>query len=52
MALEACAKKTEHNGAKNSGHDKYAPRSDLKRAARKFRRRNSRMIERLARDAV
>lgn len=46
MALEANAKKTEHNGAKNAGHDKYAPRADLKRASRKLRRRASKAITR------
>lgn len=40
MALESNAKKTEHNGAKNSGHDKPAPRGDLKRASKKLRRRD------------
>lgn len=39
MALEAAAKKTEHAGAKNSGHDRIAPRADLKDAAKKLRRR-------------
>lgn len=40
MALEAAAKKTEHTGAKNSGHDKIAPRADMKDAAKKRRREN------------
>lgn len=39
MALESNARKTEHNGAKNRGHDKFARRADLKRAAKKIRRR-------------
>jgi hypothetical protein len=35
--------KTEHNGAKNSGHDKWAKRADLKQASRKRRRLNDRL---------
>lgn len=38
MALEANAKKTEHCGAKNMGHDKRARREDLKDASRKEQR--------------
>jgi hypothetical protein len=43
MALEANAKKTEHCGSKNSGHDKVARRADLKEASRKLRRANDRL---------
>lgn len=46
MALESNARKTEHNGAKNSSHDKPAPRADLKAASRKLRRQISRKLER------
>src|SRR5437660_347482 len=38
MALEKLAKKTEHAGAKDMAHDKFAPRRALKGAARKLRR--------------
>lgn len=43
MALESAAKRTEHNGAKNSGHDKIAKRADLKDASRKIRRANDKL---------
>jgi len=46
MALEATAKKTEHNGAKNSSHDKWCLRAILKAASRKLRRANDRRLER------
>jgi hypothetical protein len=52
MALEMAARKTEHNGAKNTSHDKVAPRADLKAASNKFRRRMDRSLEQSAkRDA-
>lgn len=44
MALSALAKKTEHAGAKNSSHDKYEHRADLKVASRKHRRRVSKKL--------
>jgi hypothetical protein len=43
MALEAGAKKTEHNGAKNGG-GAWCKRVDAKLASRKRRRRNSKAI--------
>lgn len=46
MAVEANARKTEHSGAKNSGHDKCAPRADLKAASRKLRRAADKAIAR------
>ena len=46
MALEANAKRTEHNGAKNMGHDKPAKRALLKAAARKLRRRIGKALAR------
>jgi hypothetical protein len=45
MALECNAKKPEHNGAKNRGHDKTAHRADLKASAKKLRRVASRRME-------
>ena len=41
MSLEKSALKYEHNGAKNRGHDKWAPRGDLKVSAKKYRRRDA-----------
>ena len=40
MAFET--KKTEHNGAKNSGHDKWKYREDLKKESRSVRRKDDR----------
>ncbi len=34
--------KTEHGGAKNASHDKWAKRTDLKKASRRLRRRQDR----------
>jgi hypothetical protein len=48
MALEANAKRTEHNGAKDMSHDKPARRAALKEAARKLRRRADAGAEREA----
>lgn len=48
MALEGSGKRTEHAGAKNMGHDKYAHREDLKAAACKIRRRNDTRAVRVA----
>ncbi len=48
MALEFIARKTEHNGAKNRGHSKTAPRAVLKAAAKKLRRAKDRALERKA----
>lgn len=49
MALTKNARKTEHNGAKNMGHCKSEHREVLKLAAKKYRRRASRAMERAAR---
>ena len=51
MALDKQAKKTEHAGAKDMAHDKFAPRHELKGAARKLRRVHSAALERDARTA-
>jgi hypothetical protein len=49
MALEYNARKTEHNGAKNMGHSKTAPRAVLKAATKKLRRATDRQLERKVR---
>ncbi len=46
MALDKQAKKTEHAGAKDMSHDKFAPRHELKGAARKLRRAHGAALER------
>jgi hypothetical protein len=51
MALDKQAKKTEHAGAKDVSHDKFAPRHELKGAARKLRRLDGAALERDARAA-
>jgi hypothetical protein len=51
MALDKQAKKTEHTGAKDMSHDKFAPRHELKEAARKLRRVDGAALERDARAA-
>jgi hypothetical protein len=48
MALDKQAKKTEHAGAKDMAHDKFAPRHALKGAARKLRRVAGAALERAA----
>jgi hypothetical protein len=49
MALDKQAKKTEHAGAKDMSQDKFAPRQELKGAARKLRRIHGAALERDAR---
>ncbi len=51
MALDKQAKKTEHAGAKDMAHDKFAPRHELKGVARKLRRVDGAALERDARAA-
>ena len=51
MALDKQAQKTEHAGAKDMSHDKFAPRHELKGAARKLRRVHGAALERDGRAA-
>jgi hypothetical protein len=46
MALDKQAMKTGHTGAKDMSHDKFAPRLELKGAARKLRRVHGAALER------